>query len=282
MTMAGDDRTDTAHQNAGKPDAPGAVLPSSFNWARSAGLAYLAVAILAGFAQFSARAGMIVSGDTAQTLSNIAANRTLYGFAGVADLIVLLLDTWLALAFWMLLKPIDRPLALLALFLNLLRLPWMGANVVYHFAVLLLLEGALPSFPQTQIDDLASLLLDMHAFGYAANGVFFGAWCFTIGLLFYRSGFLPRILGVLMMVALVGYWTDLLVTFLAPQMADVVSPVAVLPAALAEIMVCIWLIFAGGRVHRAYLMRTGKAGSLPREKSARRFSRASAQTSATS
>jgi len=227
-------------------------LDTDFNWARSAGLAYLAVAILAGFAEFSVRTGMVVPGDAAATMANIAANQTLYGLAGIADLLVLLLDTWLGLAFWMLLKPVNKPIAILALFLNLLRLPWMGANVTYHFGALLLVNGALPSFPPEQVQDMVGLLLDLHAYGYTANGIFFGAWCFVIGCLFYRSGFVPQLLGVAMMLALVGYWTDLLVVFVMPALEPTVSPFAVLPAALAEISVCLWLTFRGGVVHRGF------------------------------
>ena len=171
---------------------------------------------------------------------------------------MLLLDAFLGLAFWVLLKPVDRNLALLALFLNLLRLPWMGANVVYHFGVLLLVNGALPSFPPEQVQDLVQFFLDLHAYGYTANGIFFGAWCFTIGLLFFRSGFMPKLLGLAMMLALVGYWTDLFVVFVAPEYEAAVSPLAVMPAALAEIATCLWLTIMGGRVHRGFARVTGQ------------------------
>ncbi|MBS3848482.1 DUF4386 domain-containing protein [Devosia sp. BSSL-BM10] len=224
-----------------------------FNWARAAGLAYLGVAILAGFAEFSVRTGMVVQGDAAATMSAITADQTTYALAGIADLFVLLLDAFLGLAFWVLLKQVDKNLALLALFLNLLRLPWMGANVVYHFGVLLLVNGALPSFPPEQVQDLIQFLLNLHAYGYTANGIFFGAWCFTIGLLFYRSGFVPKLLGIVMMLALAGYWTDLFVVFLAPELEPMVSPLAVIPAALAEIATCLWLTIMGGRVHRRFI-----------------------------
>ena len=117
---------------------------------------------------------------------------------------------------------------------------------------LLLVNGALPSFPPEQVQDLAALLLDLHAYGYTANGIFFGAWCFTIGWLFYRSGFVPRLLGVVMMLALVGYWTDLFVVFVLPAFEPSISPVAIMPAALAEISVCLWLTFRGGAVHRGF------------------------------
>ena len=106
-----------------------------FNWARSAGLAYLAVAVLAGFAEFSVRTGMVVQGDTAATMANIAANQMLYGLAGIADLLVLLLDTWLGLADWMLLKPLSTPISLQALFLNLLRLPCHARAARRHWAL---------------------------------------------------------------------------------------------------------------------------------------------------
>ena len=231
----------------------------TFNWARSAGLAYLGVAILAGFAEFTVRGGMVVAGDASATMANISANQTIYGLAGIADLLVLLLDTWLGLAFWMLLKPVNRSMALLALFLNLLRLPWMGANVVFHFGVLLVVNGRLSTFSPEQVTQLTQFLLDLHAYGYTANGIFFGSWCFAIGWLFYRSSFVPRLLGVVMMLALAGYWTDLFVVFVMPALEPAISPFAVLPAALAEISVCLWLTFRGGAVHRA----AQSAGSCP-------------------
>lgn len=233
---------------------------TSFNWARAAGLAYLGVAFLAGFAEFSVRTGMVVPGDAAATMATIAADQTTYGLAGIADLFVLLLDAFLGLALWVLLKPVDRNLALLALFLNLLRLPWMGANVVFHFGVLLLVNGALPSFPPEQVQELAQLLLDLHAYGYTANGIFFGAWCFVVGVLFYRSGFVPKLLGLAMMLALVGYWTDLFLVFVAPEYEMYISPIALTPAALAEVATCLWLTFMGGRVHRGFAARVTGQG----------------------
>lgn len=225
---------------------------SSFNWARAAGLAYLGVAVLAAFAEFSVRTGMVVQGDAAATMANIAADQTTFALAGIADLLVLLLDAFLGVAFWVLLKPVNRHLALLALILNLLRLPWMGANATFHFGALLLVNGGLPSFAPEQVQDMVQFLLSLHAYGYTANGILFGSWCFTIGLLFWKSGFMPKLLGAAMMLALAGYWTDLLVVFLAPEYEPLVSPIAVMPAALAEISVCLWLTFAGGRVFRKF------------------------------
>lgn len=225
---------------------------SSFNWARAAGIAYLGVAFLAGFAEFSVRTGMVVQDDAAATMSNIAANQTLYSLAGIADLFVLLLDTFLALAFWVLLRPVSRNLALLALFLNLLRLPWMGANAVYHFGVLLIVNGGLPAFSTEQVQQITQLLLNLHAYGYTANGILFGAWCFVVGVLFFRSDFMPKVLGIAMMVALLGYWTDLVVVFAAPELEASISPIAVVPSALAELATALWLTIMGGRVYRRF------------------------------
>lgn len=228
-----------------------------FNWARSAGIAYLTVAMLAAFAEFSVRQTMMVDGDAAATLANIAAESGVYGLAGVADLFVLLLDVFLAIAFWVLLKPVNHHLALAALILNLLRLPWMGANVVFHFGALLVADGALGSFSPDQVNDIGQLFLDLHHVGYTANGILFGAWCFVVGWLFVRSGFVPKLLGYGMMVALAGYWTDMLVVFLAPEHANAVSPIAVMPAAIGEIAVAVWLTVMGGHVFRNFLDRTG-------------------------
>ncbi len=233
-----------------------ATTSGNFNWARGAGIAYLLVAILAAFAEFSVRQTMTVDGDTAATLANIAAQPGVYGLAGVADLFVLLLDVFLAIAFWVLLKPVNRHMALAALILNLLRLPLMGANVIFHFGALFVADGALSSFSPEQVNEMGQLFLDLHHVGYTANGILFGAWCFVVGWLFVRSGFMPKLLGYGMMVALAGYWSDMLVVFLAPEHADAVSPIAVMPAAIGEIAVALWLTIMGGRVFRRYLTRT--------------------------
>jgi hypothetical protein len=222
-----------------------------FNYARLAGLVYVSLAVLGGFAQFGARETLIVDGDAAATAASLLEHEMQFRLGAIADLLLIVLDGVLALAFWRLFKPVHRDLALLALILNVARMPMMGANLVFHIGAIMALQpGALSAFTPEQAQSLALFMADLHAAGYTASGIFFGAWCFTIGLLIWRSNFLPKLIGILMMLALPAYWGDLLLSFLAPDWQAPWVAMVVLPAAVAEISLALWLALMSGRVHR--------------------------------
>jgi hypothetical protein len=137
------------------------------------------------------------------------------------------------------------------LILNVARMPMIGANLVFHLgAVMALQPGALGGFTPEQAQSAALFMMDLHAAGYTASGIFFGAWCFAIGLLIWRSSFLPKFIGLLMMLALPSYWGDLLLHFLEPDWQAPWVAMVVLTAALAEISLALWLAIMSRSVHR--------------------------------
>jgi len=230
---------------------------TDFNYARLAGFIYVAVAVFGGFAQFGARETLIVHGDAAATAASILGHTLQFRLGYLADLMLLVLDGVLVVVFWRLFSPVNRNLALVATVFHVARMPMMGANMVLHIGAAMALEGgALAGFGVEQTQGLALFLIELHGAGYAATGILFGAWCFTIGVLIWRSDFLPRPIGVLMMIALPAYWGDLLFKALPAGDASSWTAMVVIPAAVAEISLALWLATMSGRVHRRWLTAT--------------------------
>jgi len=228
-----------------------------FNVARAAGFAYLGVILLGAFAEFFVRINLRVPGDTSQTIANIRDAELLFRMALASDLVMLLVDVALALFLFILFRDVHRNLALFALFLNLLRGPVLAANLSNHYSVVQILTsvGAASAFTPDQIETMAILALEQHQIGYAMAEILFGSWCFVTGVLIYRSGFVPKFIGILMMLASVGYLVDLGVAILAPDASRTIPNLLVSESALAEITVGLWLLVMGGRVHAGYRQR---------------------------
>ena len=97
-------------------------------------------------------------------------------------------------------------------------------------------------------DALAGLFADMHAAGYLIAQMFFGLWLLPLGFLVYRSGYFPKVLGVLLAIGCFGYLADLFTHFLVPDIAESIAPFVVAPAAVGELSLVVWLLVKGVRV----------------------------------
>lgn len=210
-------------------------------WARIAGSFYLITIIMGVFAEVFVR-GALVRDDPAATATNILAHESLYRFGLAADLIMLACYTAVTLLFYGLFKPVSRSLSLLAAFFSLVGIAVLAANSLNHLAPLIFLGSAhyLSAFETTQLQTLALLSLKMHARGYSISGVFFGIYCLLIGYLIFRSGFLPRALGVLMAIGGLSFLTDGFTVFLLPALADRVPDIGML-GGIAELSISLWL-----------------------------------------
>jgi Domain of unknown function (DUF4386) len=205
--------------------------------ARTAGLLYLIVAVCGGFSELYVRASVKVAGDAAATADNIAASATLFRIGALTDLVNLVCFLVLALVLYGLLNPVSERAAQAMLLFNAVSVAVMTANMVNHLAAL---QAA------TSGDDaLATLFLDLHAHGYLVAGTFFGLWLLPLGYLLYRSGYAPRALGALVMVGSLGYVADLVTHILFPTAAETLSLLLVLPSALAELSLVLWLLVKG-------------------------------------
>ncbi len=225
--------------------------PSPLKYARIAGFLYLIVNVTGVFAQFFVRSKLIVPGDAAATASNIMASEFLFRAGFMGDLIASTCYFLLALTLYVLLKPVNKNLSLLCVLLVAISTAIMCLNMLNQFAALLLLGGAgyLSVFDRSQLQALALFFLDMHGYGYVVAGIFFGGWLFPLGYLVFKSGFFPKTLGVLLMLACFGFLIDLFLTSLFPRHEAIAYPfLAVDP--IAEISFCLWLLIKGVNVER--------------------------------
>jgi hypothetical protein len=225
--------------------------------ARVAGLLYLIIIIAGIFAEFFVRQSLIVPGDATATADNIMASEELFRVGIASDLIMIICDVALALTFYVLLKPVSNSLSLLAAFFRLAQAAILGINLLNLFFVLQLLSGAsyLAVFGADQLHALVLLFLDGHSIGYSIGLVLFGLSLFVLGYLVFKSGYFPRILGVLLIVASLGYLIDSFASFLLPNYENyeaIFALVVFLPAFVGELSMCLWLLVKGVKVQRTH------------------------------
>lgn len=218
--------------------------------ARTAGVLYLAVGVLGGWAHGYVRAEVYAPGDAAATAQNVVDHASLvrYGFA--ADLVQATLMLFVVLALYRLLRHVNRDVARAMVIFVVVSSAITCLNLVTQFgAVLVATEPAYASaFGSGGGDALVLLLLDLQHNGYLIAQIFFGLWLFPLGLLAYRSGMFPKPIGIGLMIGSVAYVIDVPLQFLAPGIADAVSPVFIVPIVIAaEVFMLAYLLGKGVR-----------------------------------
>lgn len=221
--------------------------------ARVTGLLYLVIIICAGFAEGYVRGTLVVPGDAAATATNIIASESLFRLGLVGDLIAFLCDAAVSVLLYVLLLPVDKTLSLLAAAFRLIAHPAIAAiNLVNHFAALYLLRGSGigAAFDTGQLHEIAMFFLDLHGTGYLIAGAFFGVHLLLLGYLLVRSGYMPRVLGVLVVVAGLGYLIDSFGTFLTPGFQQLYAWIVGVTAVAGEVSLCLWLLVKGVKAAR--------------------------------
>jgi Domain of unknown function (DUF4386) len=216
--------------------------------ARMAGVLYLLIIVGALFAPFAvAPSGMMRGHAALPTAAQILASKPLYVFGGVAQLVVGACDIGVALIFYELLKPVSRGLALLAAVFRLVFVAIANANVLNHFAPLLLLSGGeyLSAFQPDQLQALALVFIRLRTIGLDIALVFFGFHCVVLGYLIFRSTFFPRILGLLLAIGGLGYSANIFANVILSAIGAHLFPYIMLPAGIAEISLALWLLVIG-------------------------------------
>ena len=214
--------------------------------AKLAGFLYLLVIPLGIFGGLFVSSRLIVSGDAATTASNIIASESLFRLGIVSDLLAPIDMLLVGLVLYKLLKPVNKNIALLMVLFVLAGTSIAMLNKLNQFAALQLLTDAdyLTGFTTEQLQALAFLFLRLHSRGSSIAFIFWGLWLFPLGYLVFQSGFLPKILGVLLMIACIGYLIDSFATFLGYDVS------IGLFAAWGEILFILWLLIKGVNVEQ--------------------------------
>jgi hypothetical protein len=221
---------------------------STKNPGRFVGLIYVVVSIPGFFALIYIPRKLIVDGNAAATASNIMASETLFRVGIACNLVSQILFMWVALALYDLLKSVNRRHAALMFGLIVVSIPIALLNELNAMAALILVHGAnfLLLFDKPQRDALAMLFLNLHDQGFVVAEIFWGLWLFPLGLLVYRSGFIPRILGILLMLDCLKYVVNSLTSVVAPQYGDIVSR-WMKPFGFGELIFMLWLLIMGAK-----------------------------------
>ncbi len=191
----------------------------------------------------------MVMGDATATANKIRASELLFRFGIVAELISATLFVFMGLAMYDFLKGVNKKHALLMLTLVLISVPISFLNELNRVAALILANGAHISgaLDQRQLDALVVAFFHLHGDGLLLAQIFWGLWLFPFGVLVYRSGFLPRILGVLLIPAGLGYVTASFTSSLFPAYGDFVFNLAAVLGGLGEGSTMLWLLIKGAK-----------------------------------
>lgn len=218
--------------------------------ARLTGLLYLIVIICAGFSQGYVRATLVVPGDAARTALHILEQGGLFRLGLATDLIAFTADAVIAVLFYQILKPVNKTLAMVAAALRLLAHPAIASlNLLNHYMAQRVLESrdwALSHSPE-QLYDLSLLFMDAHRAGYLIAGALFGLHCLLLGVLIYRSAFIPKAFGLLIGLAGMTYLLETFGVFLFPGHEAWLALLVGVSAALGEVSLTGYLLARGVR-----------------------------------
>ena len=218
--------------------------------ARIAGAVYLSLALTAPLRLIYIPSALFVRGNATATANNIAAHELLFRLGILGDLLTGTVVIFVVLALYRLFKGVDQNLAALMVILGGLTVsPIYFLNTLNDAAALLLARGAdfLSVFEKPQRDALVMLFLRLHHHGVVANEIFWGLWLFPLAVLVIRSGFLPRFLGVWLIINGFAYLISSFTGLLLPQYEVMVSNIT-FPALLGEMVFMLWLVIKGARV----------------------------------
>jgi hypothetical protein len=214
--------------------------------ARITGVVYLIYFLTAVLGEFFLR-GMVVSGDAAITANNILAHQPLFRLGLATGMIATAFYIAVTALFYDLFKPVNRSLSLLAAFFSLVGCAISAFGSLFQLAPFVVLGGSqyLSVFKMEQLRALALMFLELNTQSANIYLVLFGFYDLLIGYLIFRSAFLPRILGVLMVFAGLGW-----LTFLSPPLASYLSPYILILGFVAELLLMLWLLVMGVNVQR--------------------------------
>jgi hypothetical protein len=221
-------------------------------YARLTGLLLLLLVVVGPFSQLYVPSTVIVPGDATATADNVRASGGLVSLGIVSDSLIFLTEIVLSVLLYVLFRPVSRVLSLVAAFARLAMGVIMGINLLPYFIALLLVSGAgyLTVFEPAQSDALALLFLNAHEGAVYIWQLFFGLHLAVLGYLIFKSGYFPWILGVLMVVAALGYLTDAYGNMLYPNYDESFGWIVGVGAVIGELPFFLWLLIKGVNVER--------------------------------
>jgi Domain of unknown function (DUF4386) len=216
--------------------------------ARIAGILYLLANLTAPFALIYVPRTLVVPGDATATADHVRGSETLLRLGIASELFVSTMLIFAVLALYRLFKGVDEKHAMAMVTLILVSIPVSLLNVLNEVAALVLVSGAsfLSVLAKGQLDALAYLFLRLHGQGLGVAELFWGLWLFPFGILVMRSGFIPRVLGVFLIIAGAGYPISSFASLVLPRYAHLAFQFAMVLGA-GELPIVLWLLIWGAK-----------------------------------
>jgi hypothetical protein len=217
--------------------------------ARIAGAVYLSMVVTGPFSLIYVPSKLIVRGDAAATAGNILTHETMFRLAILADLVGQVIFICLAIALYRLLSGVNKTWAGLMVAFVLVSAAVGFFNTLNDIAALTLFRGTdfLAVFDKPQRDALGMLFVRLHSEGIMIDEIFWGLWLFPFGLLVFRSGFLPRFIGVWLMINCFGYVALSITSLFFPAYYETAFSMAQ-PVLFGELAIMLWLLIKGAKV----------------------------------
>lgn len=214
--------------------------------ARLAGLLYLILVITGIYGIFFISSQTIVLGDAGATAQNILANEFLFRTGLINDLISNTIFVLLVLVLYRMFKQVNEHQAKLMVALVLVQIPAVFIMEALNITSLIIFKGEiLQTFELNQRQDLAMLFLKINDYGTLTLEMFWGLWLLPFGLLVYKSRFIPRVFGILLIIAGIAYIVDSFVSLLFPSYSAFANQPTLLLVAIGEISITLWFLIKG-------------------------------------
>ena len=220
--------------------------------ARIAGVLYLLVAIVGGFAAGYVAPTMYVAGDATATVANVVGNAGLVRLGVFADLVNQAVLVFLGLTLYTLLRHVHRGAARAMVVLVVAAAAICSLNAVFMFEGLRVATGAvdLSSFGTEGSNAIVLLLLDTQHYGYLVAQIFFGLWLVPLGYLAHKSGWFPKALAISLVVGAGCYLVDLATAFFFSDVNQLIHTFIVIPCVIAEVWMVVYLLVVGVNTNR--------------------------------
>jgi hypothetical protein len=227
-------------------------MDSTKKTARIAGLLYILASSTAPLGLLYVPSKVFVPGDATATAAQLTARASMVRIAIASELLGQILFIFVVVVLYRLFKPVNKQQALVLLILGaLIPVPIVFVNALNEVAAMILVSGAnfLSVFEKRQLDALALLFLNLHDQGITIAAIFWGLWLFPFGILVIQSRFIPRVLGLLLMLAGSAYVVSSFTAVALPQYADAVDRYARI-VRTAEMPIIFWLAIWGAKTQR--------------------------------
>lgn len=216
-------------------------------YARVGGALYLIMIILGIVNELVIRGKVVVQGNAAATAANLRSMESLWRTGIAIELLMAMITICLAIITYLLTKPVNRIIALLALSFNLIAIG-VGASYALQLAEALFPVGGgeyLKAFTPEQLYAIANMSVKSHSIGFGIDLLLFGPFFFCTGYLIIKSGYIPKYIGILYLIPGFSYTISSFALIIAPQFADKYYFVIAGPALLGELSLCLWFLIKG-------------------------------------